>query len=145
MYPQTFSYPQFFNNMLVGGYANAGNQMQNAMQQIGQVNKNNQIASTMNRANYDAPVDVARINADAQTEIANSRTNALSPLLQALVGGLGGFSTAFGNPSGGFNAVGADGKQFASATQGGSAAQPTQTSQYKPPTRFPRAGQTRLA
>jgi hypothetical protein len=104
------------------------------MSQMQTVNKNNQIASTMNRANYDAPVAVEQIRADAARDVASERFGAISPLLQALVGSLGGLgSTAFGNPSGGFQAAGPDGKVFASATQGGSAAQPTQTQQYKPP------------
>jgi hypothetical protein len=130
MNPQYYSLPQAMNNFLLGGYMNYGNQMQNAMSQMAAVNHGNQMASVMNRANYDAPVAVEQIRADAQKDISGNRLSTLSPILQALAGSLG--STAFGSPQMGFSAVGADGKPFASATQGGSNAQPTNTSAFKP-------------
>jgi hypothetical protein len=121
-----------------GGFQNA---MNGAMQQMMLQNMLNQNAS-INTRQIEAPIQAEQIRADAARDISANRTSAISPLLQALVGGLG--QTAFGNSAGGFQAAGPDGKVFASATQGGSLAQPTQTQQYKPPTRFPRAGQTKL-
>jgi hypothetical protein len=120
----------YLNQMLVGGYGGFGNQMQGAMNQMMLMNMANQNASINQRA-IEAPIYQEQIRSDAARDISANRTNAISPLLQALMGGLG--QTAFGHSSGGFQAAGPDGKVFASATQGGSAAQPTQTQQYKPP------------
>lgn len=120
------------NNMLLGGYLNYGNQLQGAQGMMALMNLANQNASISQRA-IEAPIHEAQIQADAARDISSNRTSTLGPLLQALVGNIG--QTAFGGNSGGFTAVGPDGKPFASATQGGSNAQPTNTQQYRAPQR----------
>lgn len=109
-----------------GGYQNALN---SAMNQMMLTNMMNQRASIDQRA-IEAPIQQEQIRADTARDISGDRLSTLGPLLQALAGNLG--STAFGSPQMGFSAVGADGKPFASATQGGSNAQPTNTAAFKP-------------
>jgi hypothetical protein len=98
--------------------------MNNAMQQMMLMNLANQRASIDTRA-INAPIQQEQIRADSLDNLTNKKYETLGPLLQALAGSVG---TAFGNsgPSG-FQALGADGQPFASVTQGGSNAQPTNT------------------
>jgi hypothetical protein len=120
------------NNMLLGGYQGYGNAINGAMNQMMLMNLANQNASINQRA-IEAPIYQEQIRADAAKDISNNRMSQLSPLLQALAGSLG--TTAFGNSGGmGFSAVGADGKPFASATQGGSNAPASDASQFRPQT-----------
>jgi hypothetical protein len=130
-----------FNNMAQyatgGGFANG---IQNAMMQMQLQNLMNQRASIDQRA-IEAPIQQEQIRADTARSLSSDRLGTIGPLLQALVGNLG--STAFGSPQTGFSAVGPDGKQFASATQGGSNAQPTNTAAFKPQTAVRSAPQTR--
>lgn len=129
---------QQLNGGLLGGYQNFGNQMSDAMGAFGHVaalnSANNQALNNAN-VNYAAsqtPVEVARIQQDGQ----NARLNALAPLLQGLFSG----SSSAGGGSGGaapagmtgFSAVGADGKQFASATLPGGGSSGSQLGQPQP-------------
>lgn len=102
----------------LGGFQNFGSQLQGAMGAFGNVaalnSANNQ---ALNQANlgyatgYQAPVEIERMRQEGQ----NQRMSALSPLLSGLFGGGSGSG---GGGLTGFNAVGADGKSYASASLG---------------------------
>ena len=119
---QPTSMSDVFNTGLLNGYNSFAGQMagvNNAFAGVAALNSANNQA--LNRANadyatgYSAPVEVARLQQEGQ----NQRLQALSPLLTGLFGTGGGAGTG-GSGGGltGFNAVGPDGKTFASASLG---------------------------